>query len=402
MARHLDAYLEGQLIGQFSDNNGQTVFEYNTGETPISMSMMPGTHWSNQAASSFLDNLLPDNPDVRATMARLLNARSTDAFDLLEVAGQDIAGGLVLVPPGGHPVEPELLRPATDDEIADRIATLKRTPSAWIDPVWKPRFALAGTQGKFALAKRSNTWYWPSTTIASTHILKPGSPSYPGIETSEAAFLKLARMVDIEAPHADVLTLFDGAESSYVVDRFDRDRSVWPATRIHVEDFAQATGTAPKDKYHLTAAQAVWMLARADPSNELGYQFIARLAFNVAIANTDAHAKNYSVFIRPDGVSLAPMYDVVSPPLWGFDPELAMSVGGVINPGDVTPADWENLARIAELDESRVTDLAVAMSTRVTERFDEAFQDVPAATRDQLRQIVAGANSGMIARRRPK
>jgi serine/threonine-protein kinase HipA len=38
--------------------------------------------------------------------------------------------------------------------------------------------------------------------------------------------------------------------------------------------------------------------------------------FNVLACNTDSHARNYSVMIRGNGVSLAPAYDVMCGEVW--------------------------------------------------------------------------------------
>jgi HipA-like C-terminal domain len=38
--------------------------------------------------------------------------------------------------------------------------------------------------------------------------------------------------------------------------------------------------------------------------------------FNVLACNTDSHAKNYSIMIRGNGVSLAPAYDVMCGEVW--------------------------------------------------------------------------------------
>ena len=37
---------------------------------------------------------------------------------------------------------------------------------------------------------------------------------------------------------------------------------------------------------------------------------------NVLVCNTDAHAKNYSIMIRGNGASLAPIYDVMCGEVW--------------------------------------------------------------------------------------
>ena len=38
--------------------------------------------------------------------------------------------------------------------------------------------------------------------------------------------------------------------------------------------------------------------------------------FNVLACNTDGHAKNHSIMIRGNGVSLAPAYDVMCGEVW--------------------------------------------------------------------------------------
>ena len=40
------------------------------------------------------------------------------------------------------------------------------------------------------------------------------------------------------------------------------------------------------------------------------------IVFNILACNTDAHAKNYSIMIRGNGASLAPMYDVMCGEVW--------------------------------------------------------------------------------------
>jgi hypothetical protein len=58
------------------------------------------------------------------------------------------------------------------------------------------------------------------------------------------------------------------------------------------------------------------------------------VVFNILACNTDAHAKNYSILIRGNGVSLAPMYDVMCGEVFdGVTNNLAQRVAGK-NRGD--------------------------------------------------------------------
>jgi len=210
--QYLDAYLDDELVGRFSkDANDEIHFEYLNSESPqISLSLPNNQAWPKNAPSRFLNNLLPEHPLVRQNMVRALGAKSTETFDLLEVVGDDIAGGLILVPPDVSPTEyPERLRPASTDDIAFRIDQLKLNPDSWYDSDVKPRFSLAGAQPKFALAMLEGNWYWSSKTHPSAHILKPESVETPFAQQIEVATMALSRAVGIETPDAFEETFFD-------------------------------------------------------------------------------------------------------------------------------------------------------------------------------------------------
>jgi serine/threonine-protein kinase HipA len=69
----------------------------------------------------------------------------------------------------------------------------------------------------------------------------------------------------------------------------------------------------------------------------------------------DSHAKNFSLFLTPDGYTLTPLYDVISAHPWfgkGFEPrktKMAMSVRGSKNKHyrwfDILPRHWLSHAR---------------------------------------------------------
>jgi len=393
----LEAWLEGNYTGRFTRaDDGRVQFTYDDDATAVvSLSLPRDGSWTRNAPKHFLENLLPDRPETRARMARDSGATSPGTFELLEKVGGDIAGGLVLTPEGVDPdVLPSPIIPASDDEIAYRIDLLKRDSDLWLDPKIKTRFSLAGSQAKFALAQLYGQWYWSSPSLPSTHVLKPGSPATPLAEEIEVASMRLSALSGIPTPDAAIIEVL--GQTAYIVDRFDRDRSEPVPRRIHVEDFAQAAGISSDHKYRMAAHQAVALLRRADPSDELGYQFIERLAFNTAIANADAHAKNYSLLIRPDGILLAPAYDVLVTSFWPqVDQRLAMKIGGADRSAQVTPHHWAKQARSASLETERVVEVARRVSHAVLENFDEAFEIVPPEPKTKLREIIEQANSRM-------
>ncbi|WP_336086551.1 HipA domain-containing protein [Nocardia sp. SSK8] len=378
----LHAWLEGRYAGVFTKHASRQIrFEYSDDAppVPISLSLPREGGATRRAAANFLDNLLPDNTAARHRMAAVYGAESVDTFDLLAEAGGDVAGGLVLTasdqPPTAGPLR---LDPATDEDIAARIAGVKRSPDQWAGAGNPARFSLAGTQGKFALAEIGGEWYWSNATVPSTHIVKPARPDLPGLEEAEAMALALAAAVGVGAPEARVMQVLD--QSAYLVERFDRVRTGQISTRVHAEDIAQAMGASPEDKYNISAQQVIRLL-RERSDDELAYGFVRQLAVNVFLGNADAHAKNYSLLLRPEAVSLSPMYDVVPVGLYPeFDQQLVMRIGGARRSAEVTTAHWRKLAGTSGLDEARVAGMVTALA--------ESVRDAVAADTSGVRELV--------------
>jgi len=334
-------------------------------------------------------------------MASAYGARSTSTADLLAKAGGDIAGGLVLVPEGEPaPAGPALLNPALERDVAGRINAIKIDPDSWAPQDVPARFSLAGTQGKFALARVGDDWYWSNATVPSTHIIKPGRPELRGLEAAEAAALTLAARAGVPAPAASVLHAED--QSAFMVERFDREPGPGPlARRLHAEDLAQALGIRSESKYHVSARQVVALLTTVDADGSLVRGFLVQLAFNTIVGNADAHAKNCSVLLRPDGVRLAPLYDVVPVGLYPqFSQELAMPIAGARHPRAASPDHWRKLARTIGLDEDEAVTIARGTAARVAELNDTAWDNLDDDQAADLRQIV-GRHAEAVARLRP-
>lgn len=369
MTRVLHAWLEGHFVGTFTrGESGLIRFDYSDGApaTPISLSLPRGGGATRSAASNFLDNLLPDKVSARRRMAAVYGAGSVDTVDLLAEAGGDVAGGLVLSAREEPPMAgPLILDPASEADVAGRIDAVKRSPDQWIDASTPARFSLAGTQGKFALADIGGEWYWSNATVPSTHIVKPARPGLVGLEDVEAMALTLAAAVGVGVPSARVVQVLD--QTAYLVERFDRVRSGQIAVRLHAEDFAQAMGRGPDEKYGVSAVQVIRLL-REQVDDEVAYDFTRQLALNTFLGNADAHAKNYSLLLRHNSIALSPMYDVVPVGLYpDFDQKLAMRIGGARYAAEVTPAHWRKLARTSGLMEDRVAETVTALASSLRE-----------------------------------
>nr|WP_249405464.1 HipA domain-containing protein [Microbacterium sp. CFBP 8794] len=370
--------MEGIHAGQFARaDDGVVTFTYSedASATPISLSLPREGGWTRGAPANLLDNLVPDREHARRRMAEVYGASGTGTFDLLQKAGGDVAGGLVLLPEGEMPsAGPARLNPALDRDVADRINSIKLDPDAWAPKDVPARFSLAGTQGKFALARIDADWYWSNESVPSTHILKPGKREHRDLELAEVATLTLAADVGVPAPKVAILHAYD--QTAFIVERFDR--AVTPtsllAKRLHAEDLAQSIGLPPGEKYGVTAEQIVGKLREVDDTGSLARVFIQQLAFNVLVGNADAHAKNYSVLLRPDGVSLAPIYDVVPVGLYpSFEQELAMRVSGARYPQAVSRDHWRKFARRVAIDPDEVMSIVSHVAAGMAEMNETAW-----------------------------
>ena len=68
--------------------------------------------------------------------------------------------------------------------------------------------------------------------------------------------------------------------------------------------------------------------------------------FNVAIGNADAHGKNYSLLYRPEGIAIAPLYDLLCTVAYPeIHAKLAMKVGKRATLEEFTPTTWQDFAR---------------------------------------------------------
>lgn len=389
----LYVWMDGRPAGRFDHTDDMVVFEYPENAVPISLSLPLAGGWPRKTPIRFLDNLLPDNPVVRRVMAEETNAASADTFDLLD--GADVSGGLVFTrsdtPPS--PTEPESPALALDEDIAGRIMRIKAgAADSWWDPEVHARFSLAGNQPKFSLARMDGYWFWSSAGLPSTHILKPGDPHRPGVEENEAASMGLSALCGVPTPKAGVIG-FEG-QTSYIVERFDRERNAdGTVRRIHTEDMMQAIGDDSKHKYGVKAKQVISVLRRADPTDALAYEWIRRLALDTSVSNADAHAKNYSVVFRPEGIGIAPMYDVLTTTYWpDVDRSLPMEIGGARGARQLTPHHWRRLAEDNGLDPDRVEETARTMAWLVLEHADEAYRSLPPRMAGGLKRQLELAN----------
>ena len=394
--RELHAWENGHHVGVFSEDDEERIsFAYDANEgLPISLSLPRTGGWRDQAPRNFLDNLLPDNPNVRQAMREHLNASSAGVFDLLDRV--DATGGLVFSLSPEPPIPSPTLRLIADSQIANEIDRIERTRNYWWDEDSHCRFSLGGAQGKFTLSRVDGKWYWPDMMLPSTHIVKPKPHDLPEATKVELATMRLSELCGIDTPARGEITA--QRKTAYIVERFDRRLEEGRIVRLRQEDFLQALGLPTRDKYDPSADDCLDLLQRIDASGSLSYRWLERLAFNMSSANSDAHAKNYSLILDPaSGIRLSPQYDAVATRYWPeFNWELAMPLNKDHAFAEhTTPQDWEDLATRHGLDGSRVADMARRMAGKVLAGISESCEGLDSRMADRLNACWMKANESI-------
>lgn len=278
---------------------------------------------------AFLDGLLPEG-EARLVIAKKFGVARDDTYGLIEAIGRDCAGAIV-IQPGDDPPHPATTRnaaPLDEDALAALVADLKSAPLGVAGDV---RISLGGVQEKLVLTRMPDgRWGKPVDGAPSTHILKPEIAGLPNTVENEAFCMRLANHLGLAVAAIDVITV--GGRKLLVVERFDRIVALDGAVvRLHQEDFCQASGLPPEQKYEQDGGPSLRDIAdilqtQAPESVE---RFLRAVTFNVLIGNGDAHAKNFSLLHLLNGtLELAPLYDLMSTIGYGSS-HLAMYIDDV-------------------------------------------------------------------------
>lgn len=393
---------------------------------PLSLSLpLSAADHDHQATEAFLWGLLPDNSKTLDRYARLFGVSAGNPAALLAHIGVDCAGAVQFAPPDKTK---ELATPGgrhrvdwlTDDEVASELRTVRETgtPSYLVDSAGQ--FSLAGAQPKIALLQEGKRWGRPSGRMPSNRILKPPSGGFHGFVENEHFCLELAKSLDLGAASSQVRRF--GSEIAIVVRRFDRVKRSRGYTRIHQEDVCQARGVLPTRKYQNEGGPGVRdvITLLREASLKAGddiQRFLRVLALNWVIAATDAHAKNYALLHGPEGVRLAPFYDILSYLPYAdialHRVKLAMSIGGEYQVRRINRFRWEKLAKENGLSVRYVLDnvhailsqLPVALQSvrhkTLSTGLDAAVIDgladrIGDRTRECLTSMRAGARGGIL------
>lgn len=362
-SRSLDVLIAGTRAGAVAqDESGALSFSYLRGYrgVPLSSSMPLSTKtYRDKTVRPYLWGLLPEDQATRERVAVDAGISPNNPFALLGVIGLDCPGAVQFCLPGADAFRDEKYVPISNREIARRLKAGRKEGSSWLTE--SEHWSLGGQQSKFALAKRPGGRFSCEGAAATTHILKSGVMGLSHQALNEYVCIRLAGACGIDSAQVEYLEFEDddgGAEPAIVIERYDRMRTGDGVARLHQEDLCQALGCLPQNKYTMYGGpgcpESIRLLRSTGPEARANVaRFLQMLFFNYLIAATDAHAKNYSLMLSPDGAHrLAPMYDVASiapyidPGDWQRrPPKLAMSIGGENRAGFVSAG---NIGRMVE------------------------------------------------------
>jgi serine/threonine-protein kinase HipA len=310
----------------------------------------PASGYATGAVKRFVENLLPEGRalDIIASTYRV---SKSNVFALINALGAETTGAFRFWRTGEAP--PSVVstppREITREELNQRLSERDAVPLA----VWdgKVRMSIAGVQDKLMVyldrpLEDAGRLFLVEPPLASTHILKPepGRTATPYLVVNEHFCMSLAKRIGL--PVADV-SIYRTPKPVLVVRRFDRvvqTRLEGPAVqRLHIIDACQAADLPATYKYERNFGSGEHVRdIREGVSFELLFNRVeqtvnkaaARLTmlrwalFQFLIGNSDAHGKNFSFFVRRQGLEPAPWYDLVSVVQYpNINHELAMAYG---------------------------------------------------------------------------
>jgi serine/threonine-protein kinase HipA len=390
MSAELVALLNGREIGRVTrDNRGRLALVYAQewraagGAYPLSLSMpLAAAEHGHRPVEAFLWGLLPDNDTVLQRWARRFHVSPRNPFALISHVGEDCAGAVQFIRPdrldavvGQGPPEIDWLE---KEGVAERLRALRVDHAAWRMPRDTGQFSLAGAQPKTALLYESGRWGVPAGCTPTTHILKPPTGEFDGHAENEHLCMRLGSALGLITARSEVKWF--GDQVAIVIERYDREQTKTGIIRVHQEDVCQALSIHPTRKYENEGGPGVREIVKllttcSSRPNEDVQRFVDALAFNWLIGGTDAHAKNYSMLIGPEGrARLAPLYDIASMLPYDFDLQrvrLAMKIGGEYRLRDIGRREWRKLGSDLRLDVEplleRVRQLAVMIPDNVSD-----------------------------------
>jgi serine/threonine-protein kinase HipA len=385
----------------------------------------PAAGYAAGAVKRFVENLLPEGRalDITATTYRV---SKSNIYALINALGTETTGAFRFWREGEAPpsIAAAPPREVSRDELNQRIGERDAIPLA----VWdgKVRMSIAGVQDKLMVyldheLQAGGRMFLVEPPLASTHILKPepGRAVTPHLVVNEHFCMSLGKRMGL--PVADV-SIYRTPRPVLVVSRFDRVVSEGAAgptvQRLHIIDACQAADLPATYKYERNFGsgemvrnirEGVSFEVLFDRVEQAVNKAAARLTllrwalFQFLIGNSDAHGKNFSFFVRRQGLEPAPWYDLVSVVQYpGIDHEIAMAYGDAFAFGEVGAFQLADFAKRCKVDrrllKREATRLAkLAVDHAMAQSLVDDYADDERAFAGELRDFVVGQAAKLTA-----
>lgn len=385
--RKLVVWFAKKIIGELKSLNGVWSFDYAQSwqDDKTSFPLCPdiGLSKKNHTDNStdryvqwFFDNLLPEE-NARTVIAKDKNVDKEDAFSLLELYGAESAGALTLLKEdeiGGEKSAEPLLK----TDLSFRINHLATAP---LSKGAKKKISLAGAQHKIAIIYAKGELFEPVGAMPSSHILKP-QHEHPGAYWStvcnEWFVMTLAGKVGLQTPLVNIEYV---PEPVFIIERFDRD-GVYPnQTRKHIIDACQLRGLYSGSKYRLSNVNTISkLLELVDEKALTRIRLFKWVLFNALIGNGDAHLKNLSFYVGPNGYTLTEHYDLLSTIIYNgrtaLDCELSQKIGNATYFRQLTKADLVGFSQEIGLPEKIAVNEINKLTKKIVIEFDGLYRIV--------------------------
>ncbi|MHB8829515.1 MAG: HipA domain-containing protein [Syntrophales bacterium] len=370
----LDVYLREQKIGRLSlDEKRRFMFQYDAGwihqkgAVPLSLHLpLRAESYPDDLARPFFSNLLPE-ADIKRVIAQRLQISESNDFAMLNSIGGECAGAVSLLPSGVTPTVKPGYRELNEKELHKLIIDLPRRPlMAGVEGM---RLSLAGAQNKLPVYMEDDRIFIASGNAPSSHILKPPIRDLEDTVDNETFCMMLAQSMGLPTPP---VTIHRGLDRLFIITRYDRSRDKdGRVVRLHQEDFCQALGYLPDQKYESEGGpslQQCFVLLQGKSIRPAADRMalLRWTIFNFLIGNADAHAKNLAMLFTDRGPCLAPFYDLICTQIY---PDLAekqaMGIGGENRPPWMQRKHWERFGESVEIKTSLVLKTLQEMSSSI-------------------------------------
>ncbi len=400
-SKELTVRLSGIPAGiLFEADDGRICFQYRpdylvrSDAYPLSISMPLSDFIYQNIPAIFFANLLPDDPQAVDTIGRMRGVSPTNIMSMMNEVGHELPGAVTVTENNSADWSTELgdeglgLKELSDGDIKKIYENTIEHPLL-LDAEGEIRLSLPGFQPKIGIRIVEDKYYLPIDRSASSHILKPEPPHWRGLALNEYFCMKVAKRCGMDVAEVALLQEIP----ALLIQRFDRVRSEnsnLSLRRIHQEDFCQALGVLPQNKYQSEGGPRVSDFSRiaemtVSPSATL-LKLFDQLVFHYLVGNTDAHGKNYSLLYSNGALpELAPMYDVVSVEMYGafqgrrVSKKIAMKIAGKTQFNLVYPRHWQRVANELGLSPTAALRRARILAERVLNEAQAELQHLTTA-----------------------